>query len=182
MSAQEFRAKFQMVKMIGDGLCLFHCIAYGRRQDKRSSHAKAERDEFLRRYRERFKGRRDAYKILGMASDEEWDDMERRVQNPSGEHGFPNHFAIYMAQEIFNIIIYVWSKRSQRQYAVSLAPSPQTTVTDPRFTLHLLHDQELLHYDVLLPRWDYVQPSKSENIDIKDLIPEDSSMCVVNID
>jgi hypothetical protein len=158
MSSQEFSDKFSVVKQRADGLCLFHCIAYGRREDTRGSQAAAEREEFLRRYRERFKGRREFIPMMGIGSDEEWDDMERRVEHPGEDGKFPNHFAIFMAQEIFNIVIYVWSKITQRTYQVTLGPLAKTDVESPRFILHLLHDREGLHYDVLTPKREYVTP------------------------
>jgi hypothetical protein len=158
MSSREFAQKFEVVKMIGDGLCLFHCIAYARRQDTRHSQASAERDRLLRRYREEFKGRRNFIPMMRVGTEEEWDDMERRVEDPTGPYGYPNHLAIYLAQEIFNIIIYVWSKQTQRKYEVTLGPLEKTSVEDPRFVLHILHDKQRLHYDVLVPRREYVAP------------------------
>jgi hypothetical protein len=165
MTSLEFREKFQTIKMIGDGLCLFHCIAYARREDTRQSQASVERDKFLRRYRDSFKGRRDTIPMMRMAPESEWDDMERRVEDPTGPAGFPNHLAIFMAQEIFNIIIYVWSKATQRTYEVTLAPSPKTSVQEPRFVLHILHNKDCLHYDVLELKRHYVVPPADGAVD-----------------
>jgi hypothetical protein len=109
MSSKEFHEKFEVSRSIGDGLCLFHTIARLRRKDYRPSYGRRERDEFLARYRQHFKGRREEHTFMRLASDKEWDDMERRVEFPDPDSGYPNELAIIMAQEVFDIILYVWA-------------------------------------------------------------------------
>jgi hypothetical protein len=93
---------------------------------------------------------------MRLATNAEWDDMEHRVEFPDAELGYPNELAIIMAQEVFDIVLYVWERTSQRRYEVLLAPSSYTAVVNPQFVGHLLHYRDPPHYDLLLPRWEFI--------------------------